>query len=66
MFLHVIYLTVTKTKKHFHFHHNNSYEIVMDGYQARKKSTKQETDFFLTSYGKPLSELRPKLGYSPN
>ena len=48
-----------------HYDQNNSYEITMSGYQARKINEIRNVIFKLR-YGKPSLALRPKLGCSPS
>ena len=44
---------------------NSSYEITISGFQVRKIKEIRNVIFSL-HYGKPSSELRPKLGCSPS
>ena len=44
---------------------NDSYEITINGFQVRKINEIRNVIFGLR-YGKPSSELRPKLGCSPS
>ena len=48
-----------------HSDQNDSYELTMSGYQARKINEIRKVNFGLL-YGKPSSALRPKLGCSPS
>ena len=48
-----------------HCDQNNSYEIIIDGFQVRKINEIRNGIFGLR-YGKPSSALRPKLGCSPS